>query len=146
LARIGKFNLTIVPPLVHKQGASNVPENKKHGEQKPVQAAFWKTEADNEPVRDWLRSLDKIERVEIGNHLRLLQLAWPIGMPLNKPLGKGLHELRVTLPTNKIARLMFTHYDGTLVILHGFIKKDQKTPKGDLELARKRKKELEREI
>ncbi|MEQ1694331.1 MAG: type II toxin-antitoxin system RelE/ParE family toxin [Hyphomicrobiaceae bacterium] len=109
----------------------------------PVPAAFWMTEAGNEPVRDWLRSLDKTERVEIGDHLRTLQFAWPVGMPLNRPLGKGLHELRVTLPTAKIARLIFTHYNGTLVILHGFIKKDQKTPKSDLELARKRKKDLE---
>lgn len=118
-------------------------DKKKPKAPKPIPAEFWKTEAGNEPVRDWLKSLEKIERVEIGNDLRTLQYGWPVGMPLNKPLGKGLHELRVTLPTDKIARLIFTHYDGTLVILHGFIKKDQKTPKIDLELARKRKKDLE---
>jgi phage-related protein len=105
---------------------------------KPVPASFWSTAAGNEPVRDWLRSLPKADRQTIGNDLRRLQFGWPVGMPLCKPLGKGLLELRSTLSSHRIARILLTFFDGTIVLLHGFIKKDQKTPKDDLELARKR--------
>ena len=110
---------------------------------KPVAAVFWATDAGNEPVREWLKSLSKDERVAIGDDLRTLQFGWPVGMPLNKPLGKGLHELRSNLPGGNTARLLFVHHDNVLVILHGFIKKDRKTPKTDLELARSRQKDLD---
>ena len=65
-------------------------------------------------------------------------------MPLCKSLGKGLSEARSSLPSNRIARVLLTFFDGALVFLHGFIKKDQKTPKDDLELARKRLRDLKK--
>jgi phage-related protein len=64
------------------------------------------------------------------------------GMPLCRPLGAGLWEVRSNLPSNRIARVMFCFRDGHLVALHGFIKKIQKTPADELELARKRKDEV----
>ena len=73
----------------------------------------------------------------------MVELGWPIGMPTCRPLGKGLYEVRSNLPSNKIARTIFCIYFGKMVLLHGFIKKTQKTPKQDLELALDRKSKLE---
>lgn len=63
-------------------------------------------------------------------------------MPLCRALGKGLWEVRSDLTQGRIARALFCIHDGRMVLLHGFIKKTQKTPDADLELATKRKKEL----
>jgi phage-related protein len=61
-------------------------------------------------------------------------------MPLCKPLGDGLYEVRSSLSQNRIARVLFyIDAKGRMILLHGFIKKTQKTPSADLELARKNK-------
>ena len=72
-----------------------------------------------------------------------VQFAWPVGMPLVRPLGNGLFEVRTSLPDKTIARVLFCFHDGELFALHGFTKKTQRTPPGDLELARNRKAEVE---
>ena len=72
------------------------------------------------------------------------QWRWPVGMPLCRPLGNGLWEVRTELPTKRIARVLLCPYHGRLVALHGFIKKTRATPDDDLALARKRQRELER--
>jgi phage-related protein len=105
--------------------------------EKRIPVAFFVTEMGAETVRDWLKSLDKPDRVRIGEDLKDLEFGWPVGMPLCRPLGQGLYELRTNLK-DRIARLMFGIVDGKLVVVHGFIKKSQTTPAGDLELARKR--------
>jgi phage-related protein len=105
--------------------------------QKRVIVAFFQTEAGAEPVRDWLKSLDKEDRAQIGDDLQTLEFGWPIGMPMCRPLGQGLHELRTNLK-DRIARVMFGIVEGKLIALHGFIKKSQATPASDMELARKR--------
>jgi len=71
------------------------------------------------------------------------QWRWPVGMPLCRPMGQGLWEIRTVLPSNRIARVLICLYEGHLVALHGFIKKTQKTPGDELTLARKRQKELQ---
>jgi phage-related protein len=109
---------------------------------KPIPAYFWATEAGNEPVREWLKELAKEDRQTIGDDLRQLQFGWPVGMPLCRPLGRGLWELRSTLAGRRIARVLLTHHDGSLVLLLGFIKKSRKTPGSDLELARRRLRDL----
>jgi phage-related protein len=65
-------------------------------------------------------------------------------MPLCRPLGKGLWEVRTDLPTKRTARVLLCVYREHLVALHGFIKKTRTTPEDDLALARKRKTEIER--
>jgi phage-related protein len=57
-------------------------------------------------------------------------------------LGRGLWEVRSTLTQGRIARVLFCEHEGRMILLHAFIKKTQKTPAGDLELALKRKKEI----
>ena len=93
-------------------------------------------------VREWLRSLPEADRNIIGRDLMRVQYRWPVGMPLCRPLGGGLWEVRSDLPSSRIARLLFCFNKGRLVVLHGFIKKTKKAPADEMEIARKRKDEL----
>jgi phage-related protein len=105
---------------------------------------FYCLEPGREPVREWLQELPEAERQAIGKDLLRAQWRWPAGMPLCRPLGDGLWEIRTDLPTRRTARVLICLYRGHLVALHGFIKKTRTTPEDDLALARKRQKELER--
>ena len=105
-----------------------------------LDAVFFRTERGNEPVREWLLSLSKTERKIIGGDVLKVQY-WPIGKPLVGNLGNGLWEVRSTLE-DRIARVIFYVEGKTMVLLHGFIKKSQKTPKHEFELAVKRKNQL----
>jgi phage-related protein len=107
-----------------------------------IPAAFYRTAAGTEPVLDWLRSLPPGDRRAIGTDPATVQFGWPIGMPLCRPLRDGLWEVRSTLPSHRIARLLFFVDSGRIGVVHGFIKKTQKTPADDLEIARKRMKEM----
>ena len=109
---------------------------------KRLPAAFFALLSGREPVREWLWALSAEDRKVIGEDIKDVEFAWPIGMPLCRALGRGLWEVRSTLQQNRIARVLFCVRDGRMVLLHGFIKKTQKTPTADLELAIGRMKEL----
>ena len=102
-----------------------------------LQVYFFQTRTGRQPVRDWLRELPRKERKAIGDDLKTAQYGWPLGIPLIRKLDTNLWEVRSRLD-NRIARIIFTVNDGTMVLLHGFIKKSQKTPAHDLNLARRR--------
>lgn len=104
---------------------------------RPLPVIFFRTETGNEPVRDWLKKLPAKERRTIGEDLKTVQFRWPLGMPLVRNLGGGLWEVRSRLP-NRIARCIFSIADSAVILLHGFIKKTQQTPKEDKALALKR--------
>ena len=106
-------------------------------ETRPLVCAFFRTASGREPVRAWLRSLDRESKKIIGADIKTVQFGWPIGMPTVRKLDSDLWEVRSILP-GSIARTIFTVYDGTVLLLHGFIKKSQKTPARDLALARSR--------
>jgi phage-related protein len=108
-----------------------------------IELVFYQTLSGNEPVRDWLIALPIVNRREIGLDLQRVQYRWPVGMPLVRPLGKGLFEVRTPLPDGTTARVLFCFHGGELYALHGFIKKAQSTPALDLEIARKRQKEVQ---
>ena len=108
-----------------------------------IPVVFYRTPARAEVVRDWLRGLDEADRNIIGQDLMRVQFRWPVGMPLCRPLGDGLWEVRSALSSNRIARVFFCFTEGRLVALHGIIKKTQKTPQDDLDLALKRKREFQ---
>jgi phage-related protein len=110
---------------------------------KKIPLVFFRTLAGDEPVREWLKELPVQERHAIGRDLMRAQWRWPAGMPLCRPMGGGLWEIRTDLATSRTARVSLCIYEDRLVALHGFIKKTRKTPAEDLALARKRKKELE---
>jgi len=74
---------------------------------------------------------------EIGERLRTVQFGWPVGMPLVRKLDSDLWEVRIHLE-NTIARVFFTTEQNVMLLLHGIIKKGQKTPAKDLKLTRKR--------
>ena len=105
---------------------------------------FFRSRPGSEPVRQWLKDLPQEERQAIGKDLLRAQWRWPVGMPLCRPLGKGLWEVRTDLPGKRTARVLLCVYRDHLVALHGFIKKTRATPDDDLALARERQKELER--
>jgi phage-related protein len=112
---------------------------------KRVPAIFFRTEAGGEPVRDWLKALPSEERQRIGEDIKTVEFGWPLGMPLCRPLGDGVYEVRSGLPQNRIARVLFyIDRKGRMLLLHGFIKKTRKTPDEDLRLARHNKSKHER--
>jgi len=111
---------------------------------KKLVVAFYRSKAGAEPVLDWLREQSAEDRQTLGRDLRLVEMGWPVGMPLCKPLGDGLWEVRSKLLQNRIARVIFVASEGYMVLLHAFIKKTQKTPQPELDLARTRQKELDR--
>lgn len=101
---------------------------------KRLPVRFYVSAGGNEPVRDWLRKLGKPDRELIGDDIKTVEFGWPIGMPTCRLMGDGLLEVRTNL-RNRIARVLFCVHDGRMVLLHGFIKKTQETPKADLDLA-----------
>lgn len=103
---------------------------------------FYRTSVGVEPVRDWLQGLPDDDRRKIGFDLATVQVGWPVGMPLCRSLGGGLWEVRSNLPSRRISRVLFFVHEGQIGLVHGFIKKTQKTPADEIELARKRMKEM----
>lgn len=99
-----------------------------------LEVRFFKTNGGTEPVRDWLRELSASDRKTIGADIKTVQFGWPLGMPLVRKMDKDLWEVRIHLE-NRIARVLFTVSNGTIVLLHGFVKKSQTTPQPDLKLA-----------
>ena len=99
--------------------------------------AFFRTEAGNEPVREWLIGLGREQRRLIGTDIKTVQLGWPIGMPVFRKLEPKLWEVRSDLD-GVIARIIFTVIGSQMILLHGFIKKSQKAPAVDLQTARQR--------
>ena len=92
---------------------------------KHIRAMFFKTESGNEPVREWLKSLSKADRQCIGEDIATVEYGFPIGMPVCRPMGDGLYEVRTSLD-DRIARVLFTVAGDRMFLLHGFINKDSK--------------------
>ena len=103
-----------------------------------LEVVFYKNTMGNQPVKEWLKALPKSVRKIIGEDIKTVQYRWPLGMPTVRPLGKGLHEVRSHLPDKRIVRVFFTIHEGYMVLLHGFIKKTEKTPQRDIDIARER--------
>jgi phage-related protein len=110
---------------------------------KRLPAAFFVLPSGREPVREWLKALAAADRKAIGEDIKDVEFSWPIGMPLCRSLGGGLWEVRSDLPLGRIARVLFCVRNGRMVLLHGFIKKSQKTPIAERNIALRRMKALE---
>lgn len=102
-----------------------------------LRVVFYRTETGNEPVREWLKGLEREDRKAVGQDVKTAQYGWPLGMPLIRKLEPGLWEVRSHIAQG-IARVIFTVDDGVMVLLHGFVKKSEKTPPADLRTARQR--------
>ncbi len=99
-----------------------------------LKVVFYRSEAGNEPVREWLKDLHRDDKRQIGEDIKTAQLGWPLGMPLIRKIDKDLWEVRTRL-TDGIARVFFTVDGEYMILLHGFIKKSQKTPQNELKTA-----------
>ena len=91
-------------------------------------------------MREWLKSLDAADRKIIGEDIKDVEFSWPIGMPLVRSLGRDIWEVRSSLAHGRIARVLFCLERECMVLLHGFIKKTQKTAQHDIDLAISRRK------
>jgi phage-related protein len=90
------------------------------------------------------QELPRADRKAIGEDIKTAQFGWPLGMPLIPKLGGGLWEVRSHLDAG-IARVIFTVEGSLMVLLHGFVKKSQRTPPSDMKTARQRLADLHRE-
>ena len=113
---------------------------------KTLQAAFYTTDTGRRPVREWLMELEPEDRKAIGEDIATLEFCWPVGMPKCAPMKgiKGLYEIRSNISSGRIARVFFVLVGSRMVLLHGFVKKTQKTPDKELKLAATRMKEVRR--
>lgn len=104
---------------------------------------FYRLGSGREPVREWLRALDKEAKKVIGEDVKTLHLGWPLGMPLARKMEPDLWELRSEI-RQRTTRIFFTIVDRQIVLLHGFEKTSKKTPGRDLALARRRLADIRR--
>lgn len=103
---------------------------------------YYKTSSGNEVVKDFIDKLPKIPGAKLGRQLDLLEeFGNELGMPHVKSLGDGLLELRVR--GKQEVRVFYVFVVGKkIILLHGFIKKTQETPKKELDIARSRQSEV----
>ena len=113
---------------------------------KKITVKFFVSDSGNEPVKVWLLSLDREDMRTVGFDIKTVEFGWPIGMPLVRKLKTDIWEVRCDISNNRIARVLFTVIGNNMVLLHGFIKKSQKTPKSDIDLAEKRRKQAKRKV
>jgi phage-related protein len=99
-----------------------------------LNVVFYQSESGNEPVREWLKRLSREDKRRIGEDIKTAQIGWPLGMPLIRKIQKDLWEVRTTLDSG-IARVFFMVDGEYIILLHGFIKKSQKTPQHELKTA-----------
>lgn len=108
---------------------------------KIISVRFYSSMSGAEPVKKWLKSLSAEQRKIIGEDIKTVEFGWPLGMPVVKSLEKKLWEVRSSFQDG-IARVIFTLVEDQMILLHGFIKKTQKTPQKEIKLALQRAKEI----
>ena len=109
---------------------------------KKITSLFYENANGKKPVREWLLSLSKEDRKIIGTDIKTVEYGFPIGMPVCRKLESKLYEVRSNISDKRIARVIFVVMSEYMILLHGFVKKSQKTPKNELAIALKRKKDI----
>ena len=104
---------------------------------------FFSQGSGKEPVKAWLKKLSHQDQIQIGQDIDEVRNLWPVGMPLVRKLNPKLWEIRSRL-RDGIARVFFTIEQQDMILIHGLVKKTQKTPKADLELSQQRIKQWTR--
>jgi phage-related protein len=113
---------------------------------KSITAVFYKNPTGKEPVRDFLKEFKKEDKLAIGTDIKTVEYGFPIGMPVCKSIGNGLFEVRSNISDKRIVRVLFVIQGSLMILLHGFIKKTQKTPDKELAIAKQRLKDLEMRV
>ncbi len=105
-----------------------------------MKVRFWRTANGNDIVADIIRALPLEDRKIVGRDLMRLQIGFPMGPPLCKPIDPPIWELRSSLPSKREMRLLYWFDSSTqqIVVVHAFIKMTRTTPKADIALALKR--------
>jgi phage-related protein len=109
----------------------------------PLKAVFFETESGNQPVRDFILECVREDRKEIGSDIFTVQRGFPLGFPLVEKVDTDLWEVRSHI-SDGICRIFFTVYQKTMVLLHSFVKKSQKTPLKEIKTAKVRLAEFRR--
>ncbi len=78
---------------------------------------FFLTSNGKEPVRDCLKEMDRDNRKTIGEDIKLVQLRWPLGMPLVRKMEADLWEVRSKPSNNTISRTFFTVVNSQIILL-----------------------------
>ena len=112
-----------------------------HSNQPRLRVVFYRSSTGREPVREWLQALDDKSKKILGEDIKTVQFGWPLGLPLVRSLSNGLWEVRSRLSQGP-ARVIFLAEGDLIVLLHGFIKKTQRIPKKELEIARRRARKI----
>ena len=110
-------------------------------EKKGFNVVFYQTANGKQPVREFIKSLEKGNQREIGADIRVVQNSFPIGLPLVRKIKSGLWEIR-SMIKDGISRIFFTFRNEKMILLHAIVKKTQKTPLEDIEVATKRLQEF----
>jgi phage-related protein len=107
-------------------------------EQMQFQVEFYDTEDGRTPTQEFLDSLEpKMNAKMVGLMEILEEKGYSLREPYSAPLEDGIFELRAVQGSNISRALFFFYVEGRIVITHGFIKKTQKTPRAQIELAKK---------
>ena len=112
-------------------------------EEKSFVIVFFETESGNQPARDFIKGLAKDDKKAVGADIRVVQNSFPIGLPLVRKLKHGLWEIRSDVKDG-ISRVFFTFINEEIILLHGIVKKTQKTPLREIAVAIERIKEFKR--
>ena len=112
-------------------------------EKKGVDVVFFETENGKQPVREFIKKLSKEDQKEVGADIRVLQNDYPQGLPLVRKLKPGLWEIRSFIKDG-INRVFFTFINGKIILLHAIVKKTQKTPLKEINVAIERLKEFKK--
>lgn len=93
------------------------------------------------PVQEFLDSLDNKMAAKLYGMMDILaEYGNELRKPYSEHLEDGIFEVRAKFGSN-ITRVLYFFYVGkTIVMTNGFVKKTQKTPKAQLELAKKYRK------
>lgn len=99
---------------------------------------FYETEDGKTPVVEFLDSLeDKMNAKMVGLMEILEEKGTMLREPFSSPLEDGIFELRAVQGSNISRALFFFFIEGRIIVTHGFVKKTQKTPRAQIELAKK---------
>ncbi len=103
---------------------------------------FYKTTNGKSPVEDFIESLDEDTQDKFIYKKELLEYFGPqLRYPHTSEISEGIFELRFKGQKGQIRILFFFYYDKQIVLIHGFVKKTQKIPKKEINIAKQRKAE-----
>lgn len=104
---------------------------------------YYHSHTHRSPIKEWIDALDNEPKAEVFKVFEMLKkYGTDLGLPFVRPLENKIYEVRAKDRSGIYRVLYFAHTDKTFVMLHGFQKKTQATPRKELDIALKRMKEI----